>query len=142
MNDIGRLVAREVNEVTKRQVMLKAMNGEITRLQAAEILRVSERHTRRIRRARPRHHENGEGRVIYLSPAALTALKHGMNRRGHLSATMAPLYVESTTAAGGDSTTCSMRRARRPRSEAGEFFTTSGARPPEAIAVRECLRAS
>ena len=51
MNDIGRLVAREVKDVTKRQVMMKAINGEITWLQAAEILHVSARHMRRIRRA-------------------------------------------------------------------------------------------
>jgi hypothetical protein len=51
MNDIGRLVSREVKDVTKRQVMMKAINGEITWLQAADILQVSARQMRRIRRA-------------------------------------------------------------------------------------------
>ena len=51
MNDIARLVAREVKDVTKRRVMMKAINGEIAWLQAAEILHVSAPHMRRIRRA-------------------------------------------------------------------------------------------
>jgi hypothetical protein len=51
MESIERRVAREAKEMTKRQVMLKAINGEITWLGAADILGVTARHMRRIRRA-------------------------------------------------------------------------------------------
>ena len=49
MEPIARWVAREAKGVTKRQVMMKAINGEITWLQAADILEVTARHIRRMR---------------------------------------------------------------------------------------------
>jgi hypothetical protein len=51
MDEIERRVAREARVMTKQQVMLKAINGEITWIQAAEILDVTPRHMRRMRRA-------------------------------------------------------------------------------------------
>jgi hypothetical protein len=51
MGDIERRVTREAKEMTKRQVMMKAINGEITWLAAADILGVTARHMRRMRRA-------------------------------------------------------------------------------------------
>jgi hypothetical protein len=51
MRSIERRVAREARAMTKQQVMLKAINGEITWIQASEILGVSARHMRRMRRA-------------------------------------------------------------------------------------------
>lgn len=51
METIERRVAREARVMTKQQVMLKAINGEITWIQAAEILDVTARHMRRMRRA-------------------------------------------------------------------------------------------
>ena len=38
MDSIERRVAREARVMTKQQVMLKAINGEITWIQAADIL--------------------------------------------------------------------------------------------------------
>ena len=55
MDEIVRLVARRAREMTKRQVMMKAINGEITWLQAADILDVTARHMRRMRRAMEIH---------------------------------------------------------------------------------------
>jgi hypothetical protein len=51
MDRIERRVAREARVMTKQQVMLKAINGEITWIQAADILGVSARHMRRMRNA-------------------------------------------------------------------------------------------
>ena len=51
MEKIERRVAREAKKMTKRQVMMKAINGEVTWLQAADILGVTPRHMRRMRRA-------------------------------------------------------------------------------------------
>jgi hypothetical protein len=51
MDRIERRVAREARAMTKQQVMLKAINGEITWIQAADILGVSARHMRRMRNA-------------------------------------------------------------------------------------------
>jgi hypothetical protein len=51
MGNIERRVVREAKEMTKRQVMMKAISGEITWLQAADILGVTARHMRRMRRA-------------------------------------------------------------------------------------------
>jgi hypothetical protein len=51
MEKIVRDASREAREMTKRQVMMKAINGEITWLQAADILGVTARHMRRMRRA-------------------------------------------------------------------------------------------
>jgi hypothetical protein len=51
MERIERQVAREVRAMTRREVMMKAVNGEVTWLQAADILGVSARHMRRIRGA-------------------------------------------------------------------------------------------
>jgi len=59
MDTIERRVAREARVMTKQQVMLKAINGEITWIQAAEILRVTPRHMRRMRNA-VRHEGFGE----------------------------------------------------------------------------------
>jgi hypothetical protein len=47
METIEQRVVREARVMTKQQVMLKAINGEITRIQAAEILDVTARHMRR-----------------------------------------------------------------------------------------------
>jgi len=58
MDTIERRMAREARVMTKQQVMLKAINGEITWIQAAEILRVT-RHMRRMRNA-VRHEGFGE----------------------------------------------------------------------------------
>jgi hypothetical protein len=51
MDSIERRVAREARVMTKQQVMLKAINGEITWIQAADILGVTARHMRRMRNA-------------------------------------------------------------------------------------------
>ena len=51
MENIEWRVVREAKEMTKRQVMMKAINGEITWLAAADILGVTPRHMRRMRRA-------------------------------------------------------------------------------------------
>ena len=51
MKTIEWRVAREARVMTKQQVMLKAINGEITWIQAAEILGVTARHMRRMRNA-------------------------------------------------------------------------------------------
>jgi hypothetical protein len=51
MGRIDRQVAWEVRAMTRQQVMMKAINGEITWLAAADILGVTPRHMRRIRRA-------------------------------------------------------------------------------------------
>jgi hypothetical protein len=51
METIERRVAREARVMTKQQVMLKAINGEITWIQAADILGVTARHMRRMRNA-------------------------------------------------------------------------------------------
>src|SRR5436190_9521639 len=51
METIERRVAREARVMTKQQVMLKAINGEITWIQAADILGVTARHMRRMRHA-------------------------------------------------------------------------------------------
>src|SRR5262245_66381408 len=51
METIERRVAREARVMTKQQVMLKAISGEITWIQAAEILGVTPRHMRRMRNA-------------------------------------------------------------------------------------------
>ena len=47
MNPGERAAAREAKEMTKVQVILKAVNGKLTWLQAADILRVSARQMRR-----------------------------------------------------------------------------------------------
>jgi hypothetical protein len=59
MDTIERRVAREARVMTKQQVMLKAINGEITWIQAADILGVTARHMRRMRNA-VRHEGFGE----------------------------------------------------------------------------------
>jgi hypothetical protein len=51
METIERRVAREARVMTKQQVMLKAISGEITWIQAADILGVTARHMRRMRNA-------------------------------------------------------------------------------------------
>jgi hypothetical protein len=55
MGYIERRVAREAKQMTKRQVMMKAISGEITWLAAADILGVTPRHMRRMRRAMEIH---------------------------------------------------------------------------------------
>lgn len=55
MDKIVRDATREAKDVTKRQVMMKAISGEITWLQAADILEVTPRHMRRMRRAMELH---------------------------------------------------------------------------------------
>jgi len=53
METIERRVAREARVMTKQQVMLEAINGEITWIQAADILGVTARHMRRMRLTLP-----------------------------------------------------------------------------------------
>jgi hypothetical protein len=69
MDTIERRVAREARVMTKQQVMLKAINGDITWIQAAEILGVTPRHMRRMRNA-VKHSGFGEliDRMINSSP--------------------------------------------------------------------------
>jgi len=46
---IERLVAREAKAMTRQQIILRAINGELTWTQAASICRLSQRHLRRLR---------------------------------------------------------------------------------------------
>jgi hypothetical protein len=49
MEDIERRVRREVRAMTRREVIMKALAGQLTWLQAAQVLGVMPRHLRRIR---------------------------------------------------------------------------------------------
>lgn len=59
MPSIASLVAREVKAVTRREVVLKAINKEISWLQAADILGMTPRHMRRVRKLYETHGYNG-----------------------------------------------------------------------------------
>jgi transposase len=50
MHDIERQVWREARAMTRREVITKAIVGQLSWVQAAEILRISTRHARRLRR--------------------------------------------------------------------------------------------
>jgi hypothetical protein len=49
MRQLARRIAREVKAMTKKEVLLKAIDGKITWLQAADILGMTARHLRRVR---------------------------------------------------------------------------------------------
>jgi|SRR5262245_60719235 len=50
MENIERRVRREVRPMTRREVMTKAIAGQLTWMQAAQVLGITPRHMRRIRR--------------------------------------------------------------------------------------------
>lgn len=55
-------MAREVKAMTRREIMTKAINGQLSWLAAADIIGVTARHMRRIRRAlRTRRDIGGDG---------------------------------------------------------------------------------
>jgi hypothetical protein len=74
MTSAERRVAREAKAMTRKEVVLKAMGGRITWLQAADILGMTPRHLRRVREAYERY--------------GFTALQDGRarNQRCHVSA--------------------------------------------------------
>ena len=51
MGNVERAVAREARAMTRRQVILKAIEGEITWIQAAQIAGITDRQMRRLKRA-------------------------------------------------------------------------------------------
>jgi transposase len=51
MESVERVVARETKAMTRRQVILKAIEGQITWIQAAQIAGISDRQMRRLKRA-------------------------------------------------------------------------------------------
>ena len=50
MDTIGRQVAKEIRAMTRKEVIVKAIDGQLTWIQAADILGVSARHLRRLKR--------------------------------------------------------------------------------------------
>src|SRR5579884_791293 len=50
MQDVGRQVAREIRAMTRKEVIVKAIDGQLTWLQAADILGLTPRHLRRLKR--------------------------------------------------------------------------------------------
>ena len=50
MHDIERRVWREARAMTRREVITKAITKQLSWVQAAEIMRISARHARRLRR--------------------------------------------------------------------------------------------
>jgi len=50
MHDVARLVAKEARAMTRKEVILKAIDGQISWIQAADILGISPRHLRRLKR--------------------------------------------------------------------------------------------
>ena len=50
MHDLGRRLALEVRAMTRKQIIVKAIAGELTWIQAADILGMSARHMRRLKR--------------------------------------------------------------------------------------------
>ncbi|HKM99874.1 MAG TPA: hypothetical protein VJX23_05115 [Candidatus Binataceae bacterium] len=55
MENIERRVRREVRAMTRREVITKAIVGQLSWAQAAEVLAITPRHMRRVRRAVERH---------------------------------------------------------------------------------------
>jgi transposase len=51
MQDVGRQVAREIRAMTRKEVIVRAIDGQLTWLQAADILGLTPRHLRRLKRA-------------------------------------------------------------------------------------------
>src|SRR6266446_1358356 len=50
MHDVGRRLALEIRAMTRKQIIVKAIAGELTWIQAADILGMSPRHMRRLKR--------------------------------------------------------------------------------------------
>jgi transposase len=50
MQDVGRRLALEIRAMTRKQIIVKAIAGELTWIQAADILGMSARHMRRLKR--------------------------------------------------------------------------------------------
>jgi hypothetical protein len=50
MHDLERRVWREARAMTRREVITKAITKQLSWVQAAEIMRISARHARRLRR--------------------------------------------------------------------------------------------
>jgi transposase len=59
MQDVGRLVAKEIRAMTRRDVIVKAIDGQLTWIQAADILDVTPRHLRRLKQAWERRGYDG-----------------------------------------------------------------------------------
>src|SRR5262249_31389658 len=59
MHEVGRQVAKEIRAMTRRDVIVKAMDGQLTWIQAADICGISPRHMRRLKRAWERRGYNG-----------------------------------------------------------------------------------
>jgi hypothetical protein len=55
MENIERRVRREARAMTRREVIIKAIAGQLSWIQAAEILAIAPRQLRRIRRAIEQH---------------------------------------------------------------------------------------
>src|SRR4029453_11869677 len=59
MQDVGWQVAKEIRAMTRRDVIVKTMAGQLTWIQAADILAISPRHLRRLKRAGERRGYDG-----------------------------------------------------------------------------------
>lgn len=59
MKTLERIIAREAKIMTRKEVMMKAINKKITWIQAADILGISDRQMRRIKSAYERHGYEG-----------------------------------------------------------------------------------
>ena len=59
MQDMGRQVAKEIRAMTRRDVIVKAIDGQLTWIQAADILAMTPRHLRRLKRAWERRGYDG-----------------------------------------------------------------------------------
>lgn len=55
MQDVGRPVAREIRAMTRKDVIVRAIDGQLTWIQAADILGITPRHLRRLKQAWERH---------------------------------------------------------------------------------------
>jgi Helix-turn-helix domain len=51
MHDVGRLVAKEARAMTRKEVIVKAIDGQLTWIQAADILGMTPRNLRRLKQA-------------------------------------------------------------------------------------------
>ena len=59
MHDVGRLVAKETRAMTRNEVIVKAIDGQLTWIQAADILGMTPRNLRRLKRAWERRGYDG-----------------------------------------------------------------------------------
>ena len=59
MQDVGRQVAKEIRAMTRKEVIVKAIDGQLTWIQAADILDITPRHLRRLKRAWERRGYDG-----------------------------------------------------------------------------------